>query len=318
MDNWLFKDIAEEWLQSKEKFVKESTYVTYMAHLKNHLLPAFSKLECIEIDQKVIQEYALYLLSEAGRKDGKGKLSDKTAKEIILVLKSCMKYAESRGYIPHKEMTIQYPAQKTRTQMKIFTKDERRKMTDVILQKPNTKNIGILISLYTGIRIGELCALKWSDIDMQEKVIHITKTLQRIYYRDSDNRGITKIIITTPKTITSVRDIPISTMLLRLLEKVKPENTDFYLLTNHKKYTEPRTYREFYSKFLDEINVRKLKFHSLRHTFASTCIELGIDYKTVSELLGHSNINTTFNLYVHPSMEQKRAALEQLESINIQ
>lgn len=183
-------------------------------------------------------------------------------------------------------------------------------MVKAVRKSLEYETLGYVVSIYTGIRIGELCALRWEDIDMTNKVIRINKTLQRIYIKSSVGGGKTKIIITPPKSTKSIRVVPISKIVYELLTKMRPNNGDFYLLTGKLKYIEPRLYRKHYYKFLREHGLRIINFHGLRHTFATRCIETGADYKIVSELLGHSSIALTLNLYVHPHLEDKRRCVE--------
>ena len=173
------------------------------------------------------------------------------------------------------------------------------------------ETLGYAISLCTGMRIGELCALKWEDIDLANRLIYINKTLQRIYLKTEVGKGVTKIVITTPKSEKSVRNVPISNALLELLEQMGKQRGK-YVLTGTTSYIEPRVYREHYQKFVEQHGIQPIKFHALRHTFATRCIENGADYKIVSELLGHSSVNLTLNLYVHPNLEDKRRCVELL------
>lgn len=208
----------------------------------------------------------------------------------------------------HIVLSFNYPKSQEEKKIYILTKREQNKITDYVLNNLSTRNIGILISLYSGIRIGELCALKWEDIDLKKGIIYIRKTIQRIYIKDKYN-NVSKIILTTPKTKNANREIPVNKNFLEILKKVKANKED-YILTGNKEYIEPRTYRKYFNKVLDKININHFNFHSLRHTFATNCISLGVDYKTVSELLGHANVNITLNLYVHPRLSQKKKCID--------
>lgn len=174
------------------------------------------------------------------------------------------------------------------------------------------RNLGIFICLSTGVRIGEICALTWEDIDTENGIIHIRKTIQRIYIRENGVRH-TELMIDTPKTATSIRDIPMTKDLLSVLKPLrKVVNESFFVLTNDAMPTEPRTYRNYYKKLLAKLDIPPIKFHGLRHSFATRCIESHCDYKTVSVILGHSNISTTLNLYVHPNYEQKKKCIDRM------
>ena len=153
--------------------------------------------------------------------------------------------------------------------------------------------------------------MQWTGIDFKNRVIHITKTMQRIYNKRSNPK--TKIIIFTPKTRTSVREIPLSGNTMNLIKQLPFLNVQGYILTNSNKYMEPRAIRKYYNNFLLKLLIQPINFHCLRHTFATRCIENGANYKTVSELLGHSSINTTLNLYVPPPISEKRKCVELIQ-----
>ena len=172
------------------------------------------------------------------------------------------------------------------------------------------RNLGIYVCLSCGLRIGEVCALTWSDIDTYEGVIRIRKTIERVYVIDENERH-TELMIGAPKTQNSIRDIPISRELMKMLKPVrKVVNADYFVLSNDVNPIEPRTYRNYYKSLMAEIGIPAMKFNGLRHSFATRCIESNCDYKTVCVLLGHSNIGTTLNLYVHPNLEQKKKCLD--------
>ena len=190
----------------------------------------------------------------------------------------------------------------------ILTKKEQKKITDYVLENLTPRNLGILISLYSGMRIGEICALKWEDIDFKRNIIHVNKTLQRVYIKDDKNETTPKLVISPPKTLTSNRDIPINKEFASVIKPLKL-NSKHYVLTSSFEETEPRAYRRHFNLILDKLKIKHINFHSLRHTFATNCISLGIDYKTVSELLGHSDISTTLNLYVHPNLSDKKKCM---------
>ena len=168
---------------------------------------------------------------------------------------------------------------------------------------PSTSTFTDKVSLLCGLRIGEVCALKWENIDLENKIIHITKTIQRIYIKEN-NTILSKVVITTPKTIKSNRDIPINDFIYEKLINLRKDGNVF-VLSGNEQYIEPRTYRNYFTKIFKSLNLRHFKYHALRHTFASNCISFGTDYKTVSELLEHSNTSLTLNLYVHPSTQDK-------------
>lgn len=303
----LYKDWIYEWLIEKKEYIKESTYANYSNNVFNHIIPNLGNYYLNDINHKIIQDFLLNL-SKTGKKDGSGGLAEKTIKDITIIVKGSLKKAINEERMKHIVLSFNYPKSQQEKKIYILTNHEQNKITDYVLNNLSTRNIGILISLYSGIRIGELCALKWEDIDLKKGIIYIRKTIQRIYIKDKYN-NVSKVILTPPKTKNANREIPVNKNFLEILKKVKANKED-YILTGNKEYIEPRTYRKYFNKVLDKININHFNFHSLRHTFATNCISLGVDYKTVSELLGHANVNITLNLYVHPRLSQKKKCID--------
>ena len=195
----------------------------------------------------------------------------------------------------------------------ILSKTERRKIIKYCLEENSLKTLGIIICLNTGLRIGEICALKWKGINLEKREINIRNTLQRIY---DEPQKKTRIIIESAKTRTSIRNIPITNKLYNLLYPLrkKYKDDDFFLTGSSEKYIEPRRYQQIFKNILKICNIKKsYKFHILRHTFATECIEVGIDPKSLSEILGHSDVSITLNRYVHSSYKLKRKYLEKLQ-----
>ena len=308
----LYKDWIYEWLIEKKDYIKESTYANYSNNIFNHIIPKLGNYHLNQINHKIIQDFLLEL-SKNGRKDNTGGLSEKTIKDITILVKGSIKKAINENKIKYIELSFNYPKDNKDKNIYILTKHEQNKITNYVLNNCNSKNIGLLISLYSGIRIGELCALQWKDVDFKNNKLTISKTIQRIYIKDKDN-NISKIIVSTPKTKNANREIPINKDFLEILKKLKSEK-DNYILSNTSKYVEPRTYRKYFNKVLRELKIKQFNFHSLRHTFATNCISLGCDYKTVSELLGHANVNITLNLYVHPRYSQKKKCIDLISKI---
>lgn len=303
----LYKDWIYTWLLEKKDYIKESTYANYSNNIFNHIIPKLGNYYLNELNHKVIQDFLLEL-SKTGRKDNNGGLAEKTIKDITIIIKGSIKKGINEDKIKHIELTFNYPKDNKENKLYVLTKREQNKITNYVLENINSRNIGLLISLYSGIRIGELCALRWEDVDFKKNCLTINKTIQRVYIKDK-NKNISKVIITTPKTKNANREIPINKDFLEILKKVKSDKKH-YILTGNEKYIEPRTYRKYFNKILDELKIKHFNFHSLRHTFATNCISLGVDYKTVSELLGHANVNITLNLYVHPRYSQKKKCID--------
>lgn len=310
MENVVFKDWVEEWLDFKRRYVKESTYANYLILLKNQILPAVGEHRLGEINTKVVQELVGEWV-EYGRLDGKGGLSKKTIRDIVTILKMCIHDYGKMHCCNTPIIEIEYPTNMKNERREILSKEQQEYLLSVIKENLEYESLGYAFSLYTGIRIGELCALKWSDVDMKRHSIIVSKTLQRIYIKgDKGKTGNTKIIITSPKSAKAVREIPLSEALYEMVNRLYCHECNAYLLTGTGKYIEPRLYRRHYQKFLKENHMEYIRFHGLRHTFATRCVESGADYKVVSEILGHASVNLTMNLYVHPQWEDKKRCVE--------
>lgn len=298
-----------EWMRGRELFLKEATAAMYMQNIKRHILPEFGALPLKEVTEERLQT-AVFLWLKEGRCDGKGGLSERTVRGLVTMIKASLRAAARAGYSTAGELEIRFPPRDTTSRLKVFTPAEQALLTQHIYLNLTPKNVGLLFCMHTGLRIGELCALRWGDIDLEQRTVTVCRTIQRISCQEA--QGQTKIVVTTPKTSHSVRTIPLSTLLCPVLRRIHPGNGKAYLLTGTTHCTEPRTYRDYYNRLRDKLGLPGVTFHGLRHTFATRLIENGADYKTVSELLGHASVNITLNLYVHPHMEQKRKAVELL------
>ena len=312
------REIAAAWKEYKRPYVKQSTMAAYVLILENHILPYFG--DGASLQEQTVQAFVLQKLEDG--------LSAKTVKDILIVLKMVMKFGVKNEWMTYYEWDIKYPTTSTNKELEVLSVANHRKILNYIQSHFTFPWLGIYISLSTGLRIGEICALKWSDINVSDGTITVSRkwsdinvsdgtitvsrTIERIYITEGEKKH-TELVINTPKTKNSYREIPMSKELLAMIKPLKKVfNEDFYVLTNDEHPTEPRTYRNYYKGLMAKLNIPNLKYHGLRHSFATRCIEAGCDYKTVSVLLGHSNISTTLNLYVHPNMEQKKRCITKM------
>lgn len=294
--------ITEEWKEEKKKYVKKSTYAAYQLLIQNHIKSYFGDL--YEVNEEKVQQFVFDKL-DAG-------LSEKTIRDIIIVLKMILKFGIKNGYLEYVQIDAKFPSKQEKKDLDVLSKADQKKFMEHLRNNFTFKNLGIFICLSTGMRIGEICGLRWCDVDTAEGVIKVRHTLQRIYIIEGETRH-TELLLDTPKTANSVRDIPMSSELLKMLKSLnKVVNENYYVISNDIKPIEPRTYRNYYKKLCKQLDIPELKFHGLRHSFATRCIESKADYKTVSVLLGHSNISTTLNLYVHPNKEQKKKTIDKM------
>ena len=289
------QEVSELWKQDKRQFVKSSTIAVYTLHLENYILPKFGNYKMLM--EHEVQEFVLESIKKG--------LSQKTVKDMLIV-------GAKHGWLQYQGWSIKFPTEQTKQELEVLSINNQKRIMQYVIDNFTFRNLGIYICLSTGIRIGEVCALKWGDINVASETISINRTIERIYVVDGEKRH-TEVVIGTPKTKNSLREIPMSKELLKIIRPLKKVmNDDFFILTNEPKPTEPRTYRNYYKHLLKLLGIPDLKFHGLRHSFATRCIESQCDYKTVSVILGHANISTTLNLYVHPNMEQKKKCINQM------
>lgn len=312
-----FKILVEEWLCHKKIFFKESTIIKYQNLIKLYIIPEFGECTINEFTYTTLNEFSEKLLKSGGSK-GTG-LSPKTVLDIFSLLHNIFQYAESIGIsIPAAHIPIS--VKQSKKQMRIFTIAEQKELLKFLMNDRKHTSLGILLCFFTGLRIGEICALKWGDISIEEESIFVHQTMQRLQTTES-NEGKTKILISSPKSVSSIRQIPIPSQVFGLIKKIQLAShfpNDAFLLTgSSSKYIEPRTLQYQFKKILIECGIKDANFHAVRHTFATRCIEVGCDVKSLSEILGHSNVNITLNCYVHPPMNLKRQNLEKLSDLFI-
>lgn len=300
------------WQREYRSYIKESTFATYSVAIENHILPYFGKRKLKSIDHDDNQNFILFL-SQKRKKNGSGTLSHKSVKDIMALWLGILEKAEKKGYACLGKMQYQYPqngaVMACKANGNCLTLQEEYEIMKCLQKQRSLKSLGISLALATGMRIGEVCALQWGCIDLSEGLIHVKQTLQRIYTKEN-GIGKSKVIVTAPKSFRSNRYIPLPEKYLPILKKHQ-EGPFAYLLTGSEdKFIEPRTLREYYNRLMKSNGTKYVTFHGLRHTFATRLVEAGCDYKTISELLGHADINTTFRTYVHSNMDKKRQFME--------
>lgn len=311
-DSGVFDTVLSLFLQYKKYQVKESTFACYTNIIDKHIRPTLGIMKTRKIDSVVIESFIDEKLN-SGRIDNSGGLSRKMVRDILTVLSLVLKYAQKIGLMNINQIHYSRPKLQ-KEEIEIFSIDEETVITDFAISNNDYQKFGVCLALYTGLRIGELCALRWKNIDLDNSLIFVKNTLMRITDTDQSSKKKTKIIMDSPKTVAGKRAIPIPSFLLPKLQELYGENkndNDFFL-TGTTKYIEPSNYYVKYKKWLRELNLTEHSFHALRHTFATRCVESGFDIKTLSELLGHADVNITLNRYVHSSMDNKRVNMEKL------
>ena len=298
------KELFTEWLSAKLTQTKPSTYANYAFKAEKHLIPAFGSLKIEKLSPSKVYDFIM-------EKRNKG-LSNKYISDLIIVLKNMTRYAARVHHCVNPIADVELP-KKEKHELDLYNKNEQNRLKSALLTNMDLTKLGIMIALYTGVRIGELCGLKWSDIDLNAKTIRIERTVQRIRVSGKANR--TELIISTPKSNTSMRTIPIPEFLVRMLKAFKPSNTDTFVITGKVKLPDPRTMQYRFKALLARSGLRTLNFHSLRHLFATNCVVLCFDVKTLSEILGHSSVEITMKFYYHVIEEQKKTAMTKLDEI---
>lgn len=306
-----FSTVALDWFKSIKSQTKESTQNKYFNMLTHYILPSYGERTLDSITYDFIKSSCNRLLISGG-KNGKG-LSTKTVMDVLSIIRNILKFAIKKGmYVPCDGSSIQ--VKHTAVPMRVLSKTEQEQLCKYILAEPEPCNIGILVCLFTGLRIGEICALRWEDISFADQIIYIHHTLQRIQNQANDERK-TKIVITTPKSSCSIRTIPIPDELSIILATYQRKSVGYLLTNDDNKFMEPRTMQNRFKKVLKLSGIEAINFHALRHTFATRCIELDFDIKSLSEILGHSTVNITLNRYVHPTLELKKDNMNKLSSL---
>ena len=307
------REVLYLWLDNNRVSLKEQTFSKYKRLIETHIVPVIGSVNIKSITSTYINKF-LYEKTENGRLDGSGGLSPSYIKTLSFILNSSLKFAAQEGLCNFIAGCIITALNKPR-KLDVLSVNEQMILEHYIFNNLNEKNIGILLSLYAGLRIGEVCALKWSDINFDEKTIHIKDTVSRIAtVTEEFTQTKTKLQINDAKTYSSNRIIPIPEILYNLLLQSKNTESEFVLKGSSYPYTDPRTLQYAFHKKLKDCGLRDINYHTLRHTFATRCIESGMDVKSLSEILGHSNVNITLNTYVHSSVSLKRKQLETMVS----
>ena len=311
VNSMTFGRAAADWTAYKRVYIKESTYMKYSNLLNNYILPVFEKMLLSHMTAEIMNNYVNELLTRGGE-SGTG-LSAKTVSDILSLIRNILRYVSNNGQTIAFDICTVMVKQSTKN-MRVFTNSEQDILCRYIYNNIDIKGIGILVCLFTGIRVGELCALKWTDISLEDKTIYVHQTMQRIQIPDSTGAK-TKIVITSPKSASSIRMIPLPDILAYIIEKNYTVMSGFFLTGDNNQWIEPRTMQNYFKRVLEKCFIKDANFHALRHTFATRCIELGFDVKSLSEILGHASVNITMNRYVHPTMDLKRKNMQKLSDL---
>jgi len=308
----LFSDILSLWLANNRIKNKGATESKYLNVIETHILP---ELGGVKMSQLTAPRINSFLLSkkENGRINKTGGLSESYISTMTLIIDSSVSFAASEQLCEPLRTKIYKPVI-PKTKAFALTLEKQQQLENYLKMNMDYSKVGVLISLHAGLRIGEICALRWNDIDLRARVLHVRHTVSRI--RNDEPEGTKyKMIIETPKTEASIRDIPLTPYLTTVLSILKKASQTPFVISLSDSFVNPRTFENRYKKMLKECKLEVFNYHVLRHTFATRCIESGMDLKSLSEILGHSDISFTMKKYVHPSLEIKRVQIEKMTQL---
>ena len=302
-DNMLFGTIATCWLNDMKANKKYSTYIKYKTIYQRYLFENFNNYYIGDITDDIVNILLI-------RTNDKQILSESIEKSIYCVINQIFNYAEASYHIKISKVKRRKNS-KPGKPVKILSEKEQLDLLNILYEDMDIYKLGVLICISTGLRLGEICSLKWSDIDFETRVLHVNRTVQRISVTEGTAIK-TTLLEDDPKSLYSNRYIPLPDALYELICQYKTDSVYFF---NCDKPMEPRTYQKKFHKYLKNAGISNKNFHTLRHTFATNLVTCGADVKSLSEILGHSNVQITLNRYVHPSMDNKRSQLDSLFSI---
>lgn len=305
-----YKQWLSEWLELYVKPLKQRTYERYKDICNLHIIGGLGKFELDELTPLILQKHVNEVKANGNHKNG-GELSANTVNGIITVIQSSLKRANELGIAKtYHAGAIQRPKVEE-TEVRCFTVKEQKLIEKAVLEAPKRKLLGVIIALYTGLRIGELLALDFSSVDMQKRTITVKETC----YESKDNNGrFAKLTDTTKSHRTRV--IPFPRQLLPIFKELKAHSKSGYVIENARgEQMSVRSYQKSFEKLIDKLGVSELSFHALRHTFATRALESGMDVKTLSEVLGHKSATVTLNRYAHSMIEHKRNAMDKFGAL---
>lgn len=294
------------WLEGVMRdSIRKTSYAAYRGYMNNHVNPAIGEVELSSINPQTIQSLIKSLCEK--------KLANRTIRSVMATIKTALDCAMEYGYIdknPCNKMKL--PKPKAVYDIKTFSLEELLRIESTALYGYDDRYFGVLVSLYAGLRIGEICALKYSDIDFESCRLSISRSLKRVLNYESGQKK-SSVIEEEPKTVKSKRTIPVPQKLCDMLRKrQKSSNSEYIICMNTGKFCEPRTFQFVYERLLEESDVEYRNHHCCRHTFVTRCLELGGDIKTISELVGHSGVSVTLSVYAHSQMATKERLMDKL------
>ncbi len=300
---------CDEWALANRHRWKESTFVRYRTILERYVKPKLGLYPPQSITLSELSAFSEDLFAEYH-------LSSKTIRDILSTLHGVLKYfaREQPGVYACTEFI--YP-KVPKTEARVLTVEEENRLLGFLTTDMDACKFGVALALLTGMRIGELCALKWENVSLTENTVRVTASMQRVQTNNPQEAGKTKIVVSRPKSEKSVRVIPLSPLAGRLCGQMAPQAPGAYVLTGTSDYMEPRMLQYRFAAYSRACGLEQVHFHTLRHTFATRCAEAGFDVKSLSEILGHATTAITLERYVHATLEQKMNDMKKLEALGL-
>lgn len=304
------EEILRLWFKSKQINLKGSTQKKYSYLIEKHILPFFENIKVSDVNGVVVNEF-IYKKINDGRLHIGGNLSPTYVKTMLIIIEAAFKYGSDLGLCSVLNGNTIVKPKIIKAELNIFDIQSQKKFEALAVKHINETVTGIYIALYSGLRIGEVCALNWADVDFENRIIHVRHTVAYVTENAEENVK-PNYILDTPKTKSSVRDIPISSVLIPVLTNMKKRRKSDFVVSTTNNFINTRTFEYRYKSVLKKFGLPIVNFHTFRHTFATRCVESGMDIKSLSKILGHSSVAITLNTYVHPSMETMREQMTKL------
>ena len=297
---------CDEWLCSCKGRLKDSTCERYRTAVDRHIIPKLGACYPQAVTDEKAAEFSSILLAEG--------LAPKTVRDILNVLRLVLKFAAKQLPFGLPELSPEYPKE-AKKEARVLSPEEQERLTAYLSKDMDCCKFGVILAMFTGLRIGELCALKWENISLRDRTVRVSATMQRL--RSDGGAGRTEVVIGSPKSDLSSRVIPLSESAARLCKYMEIRDRSAYVLTGTSDFIEPRTLQYRLKKYTADCGLEGVHFHTLRHTFATRCIEAGFELKSLSEILGHATTAITMERYVHSSMKLKRENMRKLAAVGM-
>jgi len=294
-----FGVVMEEWLETVRTYVKPTTFAAYDTIVRRHLEPEFGDVKPSKLSAAQIEAYK--------RELAEGEYAPTTLKNILNVLRGAVHFAQRYGCTVGDEVFKGNSVNFTKD-IQVLSAEDQERIVEFLGEHPRGKSLGVLICMYTGLRVGEVCGLRWGDIAKDGRSLTVKRTVSRMRCGER-----TELYVGEPKSSSSRRRIPLPANLAQMLSGIRRRPDDYYIVTNSPiRIPEPRNMQRYFHEVQESVGVEIVKFHALRHTFATRCVELGFDVKSLSMILGHANVSVTLNTYVHPSFERLKSMMDLL------